>query len=68
MSVTAHNRWEPKKKKKKEEELGCQSALSHAFSEVSMSLSSWFQLRLAVAKPILLIPLLCVPETLEYHM
>lgn len=37
-------------------------------SEVSTSLSSWFLLRLAVAMPILLIPLLCVLETLEYRI
>ena len=37
-------------------------------SEVSISLSSWFLLGLAEAMPILLIPLLCVLETLEYRM
>lgn len=65
MSVTAHNRLEPKKRG---ESWAASLPLAMLLSEVSISLSSWFLLGLAVAMPILLIPLLCVLETLEYRM
>lgn len=66
MSVTAHNRLEPKKRGG--ESWAASLPLAMLLSEVSISLSSWFLLGLAVAMPILLIPLLCVLETLEYCM